>query len=57
MFFNNRLYLAELYIDIGNREKAKKELEVITNTLPSIENTSSIAIANGLSNSLVGSAI
>jgi tetratricopeptide (TPR) repeat protein len=26
-FFNNRLYLAELYIDIGNREKAKKELE------------------------------
>jgi tetratricopeptide (TPR) repeat protein len=26
-FFNNRLYLAELYIDIGNREKAKRELE------------------------------
>jgi tetratricopeptide (TPR) repeat protein len=26
-FFNNRLYLAELYIDIGNRDKAKKELE------------------------------
>jgi len=26
-FFNNRLYLAELYIDIGNREKAKNELE------------------------------
>jgi tetratricopeptide (TPR) repeat protein len=26
-FFNNRLYLAELYIDIGNREKAKLELE------------------------------
>jgi tetratricopeptide (TPR) repeat protein len=26
-FFNNRLYLAELYIDIGNRDKAKRELE------------------------------
>jgi len=26
-FFNNRLYLAELYIDIGQRKKAREQLE------------------------------
>ncbi|MCB1141804.1 MAG: tetratricopeptide repeat protein [Leptospiraceae bacterium] len=36
-FFNNRLYLAELYIDIGQKEKAKKQLEWMANNEPKPE--------------------